>query len=136
MERGQGGRDNFGFGDPFAGFRHGFGRPPSLFPSLFGGRDPFDDPFFTQPFGSMMGPSMFGPSMFGQMWSPFDQHHNSNFIEEAPARNNSRGLVIRELDEEEQGEVARDGEERSSGEPHVQEPDEEIKGNFFVLWRL
>jgi hypothetical protein len=130
MERGPGGRDDFGFGDPFAGFHHGFGRPPSLFPSLFGGQGPFDDPFFTQPFGNMMGHSMFGPSMFNQMWMPFHQHRNTNFIQEAPASNNSRGLVIRELDEEEHGEVARDGEERSTGEPHVQEPDDQMEGTL------
>lgn len=128
MERGQGGRGNFGFGDPFAGFGRGFGRPSSFFPSLFGGQDPFDDPFFSQPFGSMMGPSMFGPSMFGPMRTPFDELHHSNFIEQAPpATNNSRGIVIRELDEEEHGEAARNGGGRSTGEPHVQEPDEEIE---------
>lgn len=26
---------------------------------LFGGKDPFDDPFFTQPFGSFFGGSLF-----------------------------------------------------------------------------
>ncbi|KAJ3691155.1 hypothetical protein LUZ61_020319 [Rhynchospora tenuis] len=132
MERGQGGRDGFGFGDPFAGFGRGFGRPSSLFPSLFGGRDPFDDPFFTQPFGGMMGPgmmgpSMFGPSMFSQMWTPFDQLHASNFIEQPPARNNSSGIEIRELDEEEHHEMMTNGDERSTGQPHVQEPDEGIE---------
>ncbi|KAF3332365.1 myeloid leukemia factor 1-like protein [Carex littledalei] len=157
MERGQGGRGDFGFGDPFAGFGRGFGRTSSFFPSLFGGQDPFDNPFFSQPFGSMMGPSMFGPSMFGQMRTPFDELHHSNFIEQAPATNNSmpsmfgqmrtpfdelhhsnfieqapatnnsRGIVIRELDEEEHGEAARNGGGRSTGEPHVQEPDEEIE---------
>ncbi|XP_078161368.1 uncharacterized protein LOC144556795 isoform X2 [Carex rostrata] len=126
MERGQGGRGDFGFGDPFGGFGRGFGRP-SFFPSLFGGQDPFDDPFFSQPFGSMMGPSMFGPSMFGRMQTPFDELHHSNFIEQAPATNNSRGIVIRELDEEEHGEAARNGGGRLTGEPHVQEPDEEIE---------
>lgn len=150
MERGQGGRGGFGFGDPFAGFGRGFGRP-SFFPSLFGGQDPFDDPFFSQPFGSMMGPSMFGssmmgpsimgpsmfgPSMFGRMQTPFDELHHSNFIEQAPATNNSRGIVIRELDEEEHGEAARNGGGRLTGQPHVQEPDEEIEGKLIVLWRL
>ncbi|KAL6569389.1 hypothetical protein OROMI_013903 [Orobanche minor] len=40
-------------------FDSGFGFGGSMFPSIFGGRDPFDDPFFTRPFGSMFGPSTF-----------------------------------------------------------------------------
>ncbi|KAI7754142.1 hypothetical protein M8C21_014886 [Ambrosia artemisiifolia] len=65
-----------GFGDPFAGF--------SRMPSLFGDRDPFDDPFFTNPLGGMlqpspfghaggpfMGASPFGSSLFGPNGSPF-----------------------------------------------------------------
>ncbi|XP_004972999.1 uncharacterized protein LOC101780982 isoform X1 [Setaria italica] len=89
MQGGRGGRHGlFGFVDPFAGFG-GFGRPGSLPSSFFGGANPFDDPFFTNPFGSvmqrgfptpfsgmmqpsfmdpfasMMQPSLLGPSMFG-----------------------------------------------------------------------
>ncbi|PIA50014.1 hypothetical protein AQUCO_01300623v1 [Aquilegia coerulea] len=67
MDRGRGGRrDDFlgGFGDPFGGFGDQTHR--SLASSFFGGRDPFDDPFFTRPFGGMFGSSMFGPSMIGQ----------------------------------------------------------------------
>lgn len=76
----QGGRGRgdpfFNFGDPFTGF--------GSMPSLFGERDPFDDPFFTQPFGGMlqpgpfghtmgpfMGASPFGSSLFGPNGSPF-----------------------------------------------------------------
>ncbi|KAL6499374.1 hypothetical protein OROHE_026037 [Orobanche hederae] len=40
-------------------FDSGFGFGGSMFPSIFGGRDPFDDPFFTRPFDSMFGPSTF-----------------------------------------------------------------------------
>ncbi|OIV89121.1 hypothetical protein TanjilG_26962 [Lupinus angustifolius] len=73
MQRGRGGRDPFSdFGDPFAGFGGfgSFGPPRSLISNFFGGRDPFDDPFFTRPFGGMLesspigGPSGF-PSPFG-----------------------------------------------------------------------
>ncbi|XP_045792490.1 uncharacterized protein LOC123887254 [Trifolium pratense] len=56
-----GGRDPFSdFGAPFGGFGgHGsFG--PGLMSSFFGGRDPFDDPFFNRPFGGMFQSSMFG----------------------------------------------------------------------------
>nr|XP_004515767.1 uncharacterized protein LOC101499362 isoform X1 [Cicer arietinum]XP_004515768.1 uncharacterized protein LOC101499362 isoform X1 [Cicer arietinum] len=66
--RGGGGRDPFsGFGDPFGGFGgHGsFGPSSSLLSSVFGGRDPFDDPFFTRPFGGMFQSNLLsGPSMF------------------------------------------------------------------------
>lgn len=50
----------FGFGDPFAGFG-GLGGQQSLVSGFFGGRDPFDDPFFTRPFGGMF-ESTFRPS--------------------------------------------------------------------------
>lgn len=63
---GPGGRDPFS-GGPFGGFGGigPFGPPGSLMSSFFGGRDPFDDPFFTQPFGGMFQSSiMGGPSGF------------------------------------------------------------------------
>ncbi|KAM1027890.1 hypothetical protein ACFX2A_041596 [Malus domestica] len=40
----------------------GFGSRRSMFPSLFGGRDPFGDPFFSRPIGSIFESSMFSPS--------------------------------------------------------------------------
>jgi myeloid leukemia factor 1 len=52
----QGRNDFFAMGDPFGNFR-GFG----LMPSLFGGRDPFDDSLFTLPFGSMFESSRYDP---------------------------------------------------------------------------
>ena len=63
MQGNRGGRDPFfGFSDPFAGFGGfgGFTGQRSLVLSVFGGRDPFDDPFFTQPFGGMFESSIFG----------------------------------------------------------------------------
>ncbi|GJN12580.1 hypothetical protein PR202_ga30866 [Eleusine coracana subsp. coracana] len=73
MQGGQGGRHGlFGFGGPFGGFGDpfaGFGHPESLMPSFFGGANPFDDPFFTNPFGSMMQPRLLGPSMLGPQGS-------------------------------------------------------------------
>lgn len=56
--------------------RNNFSRPsipfddfsfPVVFPSIFGGRDPFDDPFFTRPFGTSFGPSMFGTPTTGNV---------------------------------------------------------------------
>ncbi|XP_058764101.1 uncharacterized protein LOC131637524 isoform X1 [Vicia villosa] len=58
---GPGGRDPLA---DFGGFG-GFGSSRSLMSSVFGGRDPFDDPFFTSPFGGMFQSSiMSGPSGF------------------------------------------------------------------------
>ena len=150
MQRGRGGRDDFfgGFGDPFAGFPGFGGRPGSLISSFFGGRDPFDDPFFTQPFGGgmmgpgMMGPSMFGPSTFGSRGSLFGDSSNAGFLEQqAPSPpNKSKGPIIKEIssdDEgnENEGNKIADGKKensrkhsRSSKEPHVQDPDEEVEG--------
>ncbi|CAH2078229.1 unnamed protein product [Thlaspi arvense] len=97
MQGGGGGGDPFNsggpFGGPFGGSGGSFGGdsggpfggydgpngPPKLVSNIFGGRDPFNDPFFTQPFGgglmsqqSLLGPSMMsqqsllGPSMMSQ----------------------------------------------------------------------
>ncbi|OAY78422.1 hypothetical protein ACMD2_13276 [Ananas comosus] len=136
MERGRGGRDDFfGFGDPFPGF--GVGRSGSLIASLFGGRDPFDDPFFNRPFGSLMGPSIFGgPSVFAPGRSMFGETADARFLEEAPLPARSGGPVIREVsdDDEDKEDVAEEdtneGERRhgrSGGQPIVQEPDEETQ---------
>ncbi|XP_066352800.1 uncharacterized protein [Miscanthus floridulus] len=68
MQGGRGGRQGlFGFGDPFVGFGS-FGQPGSLMPSFFIGANPFDDPFFTNPFGTMMQPSF--PTPFSGMMQP------------------------------------------------------------------
>ncbi|PIA50013.1 hypothetical protein AQUCO_01300623v1 [Aquilegia coerulea] len=144
MDRGRGGRrDDFlgGFGDPFGGFGDQTHR--SLASSFFGGRDPFDDPFFTRPFGGMFGSSMFGPSMIGQGPSffgggglPFHTEFIDNQQQSLQGNNQSQGPIIEEIlsgDEgEEQGEEG--GEEkkhnprkhaRSSRDvPYVEEPDD------------
>ncbi|RLN04636.1 hypothetical protein C2845_PM13G01450 [Panicum miliaceum] len=68
MQGGRGGRHGlFGSGDPFAGFG-GVGQPRSLVSGFFGGATPFDDPFFTNPFGSIMQPNF--PSPFSSMMQP------------------------------------------------------------------
>jgi len=75
-----GGRDpSFESGDPFGGFG-GFGAPRSLMSNFFGGRDPFDDPFFTRPFGGMFESSFFGPG-----GSPFTNMHPPAFPQHPPA---------------------------------------------------
>ncbi|MBA0588996.1 uncharacterized protein LOC105801896 [Gossypium raimondii] len=142
MQGGRGGRDpffNFG-GDPFGGDLFGgdpfggsggfggFGGPRNLFSNFFGGRNPFDDPFFTRPFGSMFDSSFFGP---GQ--SPFMDMHPTGFIErQAPEPKRPRGPIIEELNSDDEKEEADTGMKgnprkhgRSNAEPYVEVPDDE-----------
>ncbi|CAL9077062.1 unnamed protein product [Musa acuminata var. zebrina] len=142
MQNGRGGMgDFFGFGDPFAG-SGGLSRPGSLISGFFGGRDPFDDPFFTQPFGSLMGlsmfrPSMFGPSMFADRGSLFGETSRVGFLEQAPYVNKSKGPIIQELSDDDNGGEETDKEQkenprkhsRTSKEPYVQDPDEVVEAN-------
>ncbi|KAK9143390.1 hypothetical protein Syun_012790 [Stephania yunnanensis] len=128
MQRGGGGRDRrgdfFGFNDPFegfggfGGFGGGFRGHQSLISSFFGGRDPFEDPFFTRPLGpTMFGPGMFGPSMFGPRPGFFDDRPASGFLDNGPAPpmgNNPRGPVIEEINSDEEGEGP-EGEEVNNG---------------------
>ncbi|CAN7071235.1 unnamed protein product [Brassica oleracea var. botrytis] len=97
-----------GFGGSFGGSN---GDPPSLMSSFFGGRDPFDDPFFTEPFGgSMFQPSLFGPPTvdpFAGVRPPplgfIENHHHQTPQPRLPG-----GPVIEEinvLDAEEEGEA-------------------------------
>ena len=127
MQGGRGGRDPFfNFGDPFGGFG-GFGGPRSLLSNIFGGRDPFDDPFFRRPLGSMFESSFFGP---GQ--SPFPDMHPSGFIEhQAPEPKRPRGPIIQELNSDDEKEADKELNEnprkhgRSNDEPYVEVPDDE-----------
>ncbi|XP_022719561.1 uncharacterized protein LOC111277392 isoform X2 [Durio zibethinus] len=129
MQGGRGGRDPFfDFGDPFGGFG-GFGGPRSLLSNFFGGREPFDDPFFTRPFGSMFESSFFGP---GQ--SPFLNMHPTGFIEhQAPEPKRPRCPIIQELNSDDEKEVDKEMKEnhrkhgRSNDEPYVEVPDDEAE---------
>ncbi|XP_057811568.1 uncharacterized protein LOC131025794 [Salvia miltiorrhiza] len=138
----QGGRGPFfGFGDPFGGFGGfgGFGRQRSMISEFFGGRDPFDDPFFRSPFGGV-----FESSLFGSNGGPFMNPHASGFLQHlppAPPQPNlsrgpvmSRGPVIEELnsddeeDEKESGKMNKENprkHRRSSKGPIVEDPDDE-----------
>ncbi|XP_006659068.1 uncharacterized protein LOC102720818 [Oryza brachyantha] len=148
MQGGRGRRDGFfGFGDPFPGLGN-FGPPGSLMPSFFGGANPFDDPFFTNPFGSMMGPSLLHPSMFGTFGSSmFGPHGNVNgmsnmggFLQQAPEPSMPRGPIIKELssDDEDGVDVNKEDEKRN-GNPrkhprmgqllYVEDPDEDTEDN-------
>jgi myeloid leukemia factor 1 len=115
--------------DPFANFS-GFGSQGSLMTPFFGGRDPFDDPFFTRPFGSM-----FEPNMFGHMENHFAGGPHSMFIQpqfsQARPRQN-KGPIIEEINSEDEAHL--EAKERidnsrkhgrSSKEPYVEDPDDE-----------
>ncbi|KAK7330689.1 hypothetical protein VNO77_24887 [Canavalia gladiata] len=136
MQGGRGGRDPFfDFGDPFGGFGGfgSFGPPRSLFSSFLGGRDPFDDPFFTRPFGGMFESSPFG----GPTGFPFaPDMHPSGFLEhQAPEPRRQRGPIIQELDSDDENEDETEEKKenprkhrRSNNEPVVEHPDDELQG--------
>lgn len=147
----QGGRDPFfGFGDPFGSFG-GFGGQRSLISNFFGGRDPFDDPFFTRPFGSMfessifgsagspfMNPRIGGPFMNPPTSGPFMNPPTTGFLEHhLPQSNQSKGPIIEELNSDNENEEKESEEEkkenprkhgRPSKEPYVEDPDDEATG--------
>lgn len=125
MQRERGDRnDLFDMGDRFSilGGSGSLGSP--RIPSLFGGRDPFDDPFFTRPFGSSFTRSfgsMSKPCMFNQIASSSDKSQTSK----------SKGIVIEELNPDHEGDIedkgSGDGEmcSESSKEPSVEHPDDD-----------
>lgn len=129
MQRGRGARDTF-FDFPFPGFGGfgDFGGHRSLLSNFMGGRDPFNDPFFTHPFGSM-----FEPSFFSSSGSPFTGMPVSGFLEnQVPRSNHSRGPIIEELHSDDEREEEGNKEKkqnpkkhpRSSEEHYVEDPDD------------
>ena len=139
MQRGRGGMDPFSnFGSPFGDFGGSpfgglgsFGPPGSLMSSFFGGRNPFDDPFFTRPFGGMFEPSFIGPPR-GDL---FPGMHPYGVLEhQAPEFRSSQGPVIEELDSDDDNEESEQGKEKrprngqSHNEPRVMHPEDEVEG--------
>ncbi|KAL8495636.1 hypothetical protein ACS0TY_019668 [Phlomoides rotata] len=98
---------------PFDSFG-GFGFRDSMLPSIFGGRDPFDDPFFSRPYGSLFGSDTFRSS-------------HSNLQQ----TNKLKAPVIKEIDsdaEEELGEQEEDdagGAAWSNRNPLVEHPEDQ-----------
>ncbi|KAF2282671.1 hypothetical protein GH714_043781 [Hevea brasiliensis] len=88
-------------GDPFGNFR-GFG----MMPSLFGGRDPFDDPFFTHPFRSKF---------------------SSSFTCDALHANGTKAVVVEELISDDEGEKEKDMHIGSGEEPSIEHPEEDLE---------
>lgn len=110
MQKGREVQDNVfksrGFGD-FGGF--GFHKSMTM-PSLFGGRDPFDDPFFTHPLDSMRNPSS----------------TSSRSMQKSEKTSRERGVIIKELDSDDEDIDSIDEKNlRSSMEPSVEHPDDD-----------
>ncbi|CAH8320041.1 unnamed protein product [Eruca vesicaria subsp. sativa] len=100
-------------GDPIGGR---FGKFGAFRGSLFGGRDPFDDPFFTRPFEDLLEPNTFSSG------ASFGNNNNGG----------GRGLTIEELpsDEEvEEGEgkdfVSDEEHTSSENQPSVEHPEDD-----------
>lgn len=98
----------------------GFGSRRSMFPSLFGGRDPFDDPFFSRPLGSMFESSIFGPRAASSG---------------TPQGGRANELLVEELNSDDEGgedKVTEDGRDNcgkqyvSSKEPTIEHPDDVV----------
>ncbi|KAL8114490.1 hypothetical protein AgCh_021373 [Apium graveolens] len=108
-------------GDLFAGFG-GFGGHQSLASSFFGGRDPFDDPFFNRPFGGMLGPMMNADPF--NMGFPMINNHHFGFPTHGPLMNasqspgayRSKGPIIEELNSDD--EVVEDEEKKHALKKH------------------
>ncbi|XP_039011958.1 uncharacterized protein LOC120141089 isoform X2 [Hibiscus syriacus] len=116
MQRGrEGKRDLFDAGDPFDAIQRlgSFGSRETMMSGLFGGRDPFDDPFFTRPFDSMFEPSIFGPSTPSR--------------EAPPKGDGGKGILIEELNSDEENRESVKGITKHVGsgkEPSIEHPDD------------
>lgn len=112
MPKDREGSDNiFESRSPLSGFGN-FGGFRSMMPSLFGDSNPFDDPFFSSPFGNMFGPTS----------APRNTQKMSK----------EKGVVIKELDsdDEEVLNYSETGDEEqknsmSTMEPSVEHPDDD-----------
>lgn len=114
MQRERQNRDEPTSGDRFDGPR-GFASHRSMMSSIFGGRDPFDDPFFSRPFGSIFEPSI------------FDTHNSFDDIPH-PNASSPKELVIEEMDtdSDDEGEAKnRDYGATSGKDPVIEHPDDE-----------
>lgn len=113
MHKGRGVEDKFFKSSSFGDF--GFHRS-MMMPSLFGGRDPFDDPFFSDPLDSIWGP-------------------NSASSRSMQKTNKEKGVVIKELGSDDECTDTFDEKiSWSTLEPSVEHPDDDdFNGNFLDL---
>lgn len=103
--------------DPFGRFGS-FGGFGALRSSLFGARDPFDDPFFSRPFEDLLEPNAFSPDV------PFSNEQKNN---------DGKGVTIEELLSDEEADESKDtgNEKHSDSGKHlfVEHPDDHADGD-------
>lgn len=125
----------FNSGDPFSGFGGfgGAGSPGDFMSSFFGGRSPFDDPFFTRPLGGMLQPGFLGsggpfpfpnfpqggflenqvqPNRAGGSF-PFPNFPQDGFPESQVQTKSSRGPIIEEINSESDDEKEENDEQKN-----------------------
>lgn len=136
MQRERQGRDIFfNLDHPFRSFP-GFAN----FPSIFGARDPFDDPFFTQPFRGFGGLDPFDDP-FQPLGSIVDSGSSNGSRVNASNSGPTKGLLIEELNSDDETEFmetdasmtreGQNGDERyrvASSEPTVEHPENGDQG--------
>lgn len=93
----------------------------SMFPSIFGGKDPFDDPFFSRPHGSM-----------------FASDNGSGNLHNPQPTSKSKGPIIEELDSDSEGAAQDEETDVSSAawtnrNPLVEHPEDQGNGNQMLL---
>ncbi|KAI4311674.1 hypothetical protein MLD38_036551 [Melastoma candidum] len=125
------------FGRPFPGFEGfgGLGRQRSLVSTFFEGRDPFDNPFFTNPFGGM-----FESNFFGARGSPLmDMLPPPTMIVNHSRAPERTGPIIEELNSDEEKEESGDNRKenprkhgRSSWGPDPEDADNEVRRSKYV----
>ncbi|KAK4414685.1 hypothetical protein Salat_2881500 [Sesamum alatum] len=117
MQRDRGVRQNSTTsGGPFVNSGD-FGFRGSMFPSIFGGKDPFDDPFFSRPFGGLFG------SDISSSGGPANLQQHAN---------RSKGPVIEELDSDAAGELEKKQENDAAWankNPLVEHPEDQDNGH-------
>ncbi|KAK4752301.1 hypothetical protein SAY87_021099 [Trapa incisa] len=125
MHREKQGRDIFNLDHSFRGFLGS-----ANFPILFGGKDPFDDPFFTQPFRDFGVQDPFNDP-FKQTGSIFDSGPNNVWRIDTSKSGSTKGLIIEEVNSEDENELTENEEGKHSdekhkivsGEPFIEHPD-------------
>lgn len=126
MQRERQGRDTFNLDHPFGSFP-GFAN----FTGLFGARDPFDDPFFTQPFRGFGGQDAFDDPL-QPLGSVFDSGPNNVSRVDASNSGSTKGLLIEELNSDDETELTAVGASTNEEEQPSDEKRKIVRGKPFV----
>lgn len=119
MQRERGGRDNFNsFSSPFGG----------IMSSIFWGRDPFDDPFFTCPFTNSSQSSVLHPRTPSDDLQQVDES-NSPVIQEIDMDDEEEAPLELEEDDVSGSKKKRDR-AYANRNPLVEHPEDQTDGNF------